>query len=179
MAELETLIKLTTEAITQHASSAAKLEALHEAVGELKKQTAVAMTGINDTQSKIVLALERLNVNIEDHKVLHHRIDDLEEAGKEQRARMDGLEHTCSKEVSEETAAKVENIERLMIAHGIWDIRDGEKGHAEMIGKHERFVRLLSGKIGWTLLAMIIIGTVADFVFHYDFIKRITGIFTG
>ena len=177
MPELETLIKLTTEAIKQHAGSVAKLEALHEAVGELKKQTAVAMTGINDTQSKIVLALERLNVNIEDHKVLHHRIDELEEAKEQQRARMDGLEHSCNKESHEETAAKGEGIERLLLAHGIREIREGDKGHGEMLLSHDRFIRIAKGKTGTTLVALVAIGALLDFLCHYEMMKKILSIF--
>ena len=190
MAEMETLIKLTTEAIAQHAGSAIKIQALTESVAELKTQTAGAMQGFNATQNNIVLALERLNVNIEDHKILHARINDLKQADERlkeaqeayedaQQKRMDAVEHSCSKDIHDQTVIQVKNIERIMLAHGIWEIRDGDKAHHEVLAQHERFIRVLRGRIGQTLLVMIILGTCADFVFHRDFIESITNFVKG
>jgi hypothetical protein len=179
MPDFDTLTRLVNKAITDHAASSAKVEALHEAMGEIKGKIQVALDGIGGTQKDIVLALERLNTNLEDHKVIHQRITDLKSAHEEQRERIDSVEHSCSKEKSEETAAKVVHIEKIMQVHGIYQLRDGEQGHGVLIASHARFIAVFTGKVGAALLAMIILGTILDFTCHYDTLKRITTIFTG
>jgi hypothetical protein len=175
--ELETLIKLTNDAIALHAGSAARINALHDAVIELKAQQTKALDGIGETQKNMVLALEKLNANMLDHKVMHNRIDLIEEKYEKQHERVDEIEHSCSREAHEETLLIVKEMQRLLIAHGIREIREGDKGHGEMIASHGRFIRILKGNTGKALLSAIVLGTLLDFLCHYDQMKKILSIF--
>lgn len=177
--ELNTLIQLTNKAIVEYAGAAARIASLQESVGDLKRQMTQALDGIGETQKNMVLALEKLNANIEEHKILHRRIDDLERTADEHHDRLDGIEHSCTKDVHDEVLEHVENIKHILGQHGIKEVPDGEQGLSDALARHDRFVSLLEGKIGWILLAAIVLGTLTDFACHYDFIKRIFSVFTG
>lgn len=158
--ELNTLIQLTNKAIAQYAGAEARIESLQELVGDLKRQMTQALVGIGETQKNMVLALEKLNTNIEDHKVIHSRIDD-------------------GKEAHEEVLAHIENIHKVLAQNGIWAVREGSLGLGDLISRHERFVNRLEGKVGMALLAAVLLGTFTDFACHYDFVKRFFSLFTG
>lgn len=177
--ELNTLIQLTNKAIVEYAGAAARITSLQESVSDLKRQMAQALDGIGETQKNMVLALEKLNANIEEHKILHRRIDEMERITDEHHSRLDCIEHSCAKETHEEVLGHVESIKRILIQHGLKEVPEGEQGFSDILARHNRFVSLLEGKIGWILLSAIVLGVLTDFACHYDFIKRIFSVFTG
>lgn len=175
----QNIVEMITAITTSQATTDAKMEALHETVREVKAQMKAVVDGISETQKDIVVALERLNTNLEDHKIIHQRITDMKESQEDLRGELENVKHTCAKETSEETAEEVKQIQKVLQLHGITDLRDGQKGHGDLIASHERMSSFLSGKYGRIILAAVVVGSIIDYIYHREAIKNITSIFPG